>query len=394
MANQHASRKKRGMNVTIDEWKYTAATLGLELYGTARDYSSGLSFDAIASVTEEPIESPDPRNTSMRGRWRVPAAGRAVDVVVLRQVVTLQKNSYYYTRVIARIDRPLFVGLSMRSPRPMDPLFGEGNPVSGVQELDGRFSFAAAYPAEAHAILRRAVTPPNDVVDHLLAASGGRFSEVELSDTTVEVRVSFTADPAAIAPMLDTAAALALLLSTKRPELPRNPAESLVVEALRGFASNARLTFDADRLAAHGHRGTVAVAVRTACEEGAFFTTLALVPAKPENRGLRLARQGTFQFVASFFGSQDVTVGDAELDETFVVKGRDKQEIQAFLAAHPDARRALCALARVADVKVTDRGLTVEWRTVLGEPELTALVAQLPALVGLFDSHVEAAPYR
>lgn len=382
------------MNVTLDEWKYTAATLGLELYGKARDYSNGLSFDAIASVTEEPIESPDPRNTNMRGRWRVAAAGRTLDVLVMRQVVTLEKHSYYYTRVVARIERPLFVGLVMRSPRPMDPLFGEANPVSGVQEIDGRFSFAAAYPAEAHAILRRAVASPNDVVDHVLAASGGRFSEVLLTDTTVELQTSFTADPAAIAPMLDTATALALLLAAKRPDLPRNPAESLVVEALRGFAANARLTFDADRLAAHGHRGSVTVEVHTACEEGAFFTTLALAPARPENRGLRLTRQGTFQFVASFFGSQDVTVGDAEFDETFVVKGRDKQELQAFLGARPDARRALCALARVANVKVTDRGLTVEWRTVLGEPELTSLAAQLPALVGLFDSDVQAAPYR
>jgi hypothetical protein len=382
------------MNVTIDKWKYTAATLGLELYGAARDYSNGLSFDAIASATEEPIESPNPRDTNMRGRWRVAAAGRTLDVVVMRQVVNLEKHSHFYTRVVARIERPLFVGLVMRSPRPMDPLFGEGNPVSGVQEIDGRFSFAAAYPAEAHAILRRAMASPNDVVDHLLAASGGRFTEVMLTDTTVELQTPFTADPAAIAPLLDSAAALALVLSERRPELPRNPAESLVVEALRGFASSARLTFDADRLAVHGHRGTVAVAVRTACGEGAFFTALALVPARPHNRGLRLTRQGTFQFVASFFGSQDVTVGDAEFDETFVVKGRDKQEVQAFLGAHPDARRALCALARVADVKVTDRGLTVDWRTVLGEGELTALANQLPSLVGLFDPDAAATPYR
>lgn len=381
------------MNVTIDEWKYTAATLGLELYGKARDYSNGLSFDAIASVTEEPIESPDPRNTNMRGRWRVAAAGRTLDVLVMRQVVSLEKHSYYYTRVVARIERPLFVGLSMRSPRLMDPLFGEGNPVSGVQELDGRFSFAAAYPAEAHGILRRVVASPNDVVDHLLAASG-RFSEVLLTDTTVELQTAFTADPAAIAPLLDSATALAVLLSGRRPELPRNPTESLVVEALRGFASNARLTFDADRLVAHGHRGTVAVEVRTMCEEGAFFTALALVPARPENRGLRLTRQGTFQFVASFFGSQDVTIGDAELDDTFVVKGRDKREIQAFFGAQPEARRALVALARVADVKMTDRALTVEWRTILGEGELTALLAQVPALVALYDPTAATTPYR
>ena len=194
--------------------------------------------------------------------------------------------------------------------------------------------------------------------------------------------------------MLESAAALALLLSARRPELPRNPAESLVVEAMRGFASNARLTFDPDRLAAHGHRGTVAVEVRTVCEEGAFFTALALVPARPENRGLRLTRQGTFQFVASFFGSQDVTVGDAEFDDLFVVKGRDKREIQAFLGAQPEARRALCVLARVASVKVTDGGLAIDWRTVLGESELAALLAQLPALVGLYDPTASTAPYR
>jgi len=381
------------MNVTIEEWRFAAATLGLELYGRELEYAQGLSYSSLARVREEPLEEPGPENTSMRGRWRVPAAGRQADVLVLRRVVTLSKHTYYYTRAVARIERPLFAGLALQSPRPLDPLFGPPNPQSGEREIDGRYSFAAAYPAEALAILRRAVPWPNDVVDHLLAASE-RWEEVTITDTTVEAQMRFTGDPAAIAPLLDTAAALAALLSARRPDLPRNAAEATTLEAIRGFAARARLTFDPDTLSAHGHVGTVATELRTECEEGRFFTTLTLSPARPLGLGLCLTRQGTFQFIATFFGSKDITVGDPELDDMFVVKGRDESAVRAFLGAHAEARRSLVALAKVAGVRLTDGGLSVEWRTVLGEPEISALLGRLGALVGMFDAKATSLPYR
>jgi hypothetical protein len=172
------------MSVTFDEWKRAAATLGLELYGKAVEYAPGLSFSSLARAHEEPIERPTPENTSMRGRWRVPAAGSSVEVLVLRRVIYRQKRNDYYTRVVARIARPLFVGLLLHSPRPLDPLFGTPNRTSGEREIDGRFSFAAAYPNEALAVLRRSVAWPNDVVDHLVAASE-RWDEVTITDTSV-----------------------------------------------------------------------------------------------------------------------------------------------------------------------------------------------------------------
>ena len=381
------------MSVTFDEWKFAAATLGLELYGKERDYETGLSFSSLARASEEPIERPAPDNTSMRGRWRVQAAGRTAEVLVLRRVVTLEKHSYYYTRVVARIARPLFVGLLLHSPRPLDPLFGTPNPTSGEHEIDGRFSFAAAYPREALAVLRRSVAWPNDVVDHLLAASE-RWHEVTITDTSVELQVTLTSDPAAIAPMLDAAAALATLLASRRPALPRNAVESTVLEALRGFGATTRLTFDGDTMAVRGHLGTVAAELRTECEEGRLFTVLTLAPARPLDLGLRVTRQGTFQFIATFFGSRDITIGDAEVDDTFVIKGRDEGAVRGFFDAHPEGRRSLVALAKVAGLRLSDAGLTVEWRTVLGEAELTALAARMPSLVALLEPSASTSPYR
>lgn len=381
------------MSVTFDEWKRAAATLGLELYGKAVEYAPGLSFSSLARAHEEPIERPTPENTSMRGRWRVPAAGRSVEVLVLRRVIYRQKRNDYYTRVVARIARPLFVGLLLHSPRPLDPLFGTPNPTSGERAIDGRFSFAAAYPNEALAVLRRSVAWPNDVVDHLVAASE-RWDEVTITDTSVELQIALTGDPAAIAPLLDAAAALATLLASRRPNLPRNAAESTVLEALRGFGASTRLTFDADTMAVRGHLGTVAAELRTECEEGRFFTVLTLAPARPMDLGLRVTRQGTFQFIATFFGSRDVTVGDAEIDDTFEIKGRDEAAVRAFFGAQPEGGRALAALAKVAGVRLSDVGISVDWRSVLGEADLTALAARVPSLVALLDPAASNAPYR
>lgn len=379
--------------MTIEEWKFAASTLRLELYGRGKDYAPGLSFSSLARATHDTIDEPSYDNTNMRGRWHVHAAGRSFDVLVMRQAVHGQKHTYHYTRVMARIPRPLFVGLLFSHPRPMAPLFGPPNPMSGERELDGEYSFAAAYPDEALAILRRAVAPPNDVVDHLLAA-GERCTEVTVTDTSVEVQTNFTTDPAAVAPLLDTATALAAILAHRRPALPRNATEATVLETLRGFASRTRLTLDADTLSVRGHLGSVAVELRTESEEGRFFTCLTLAPAKPMDLGLRLTRQGTFQFIATFFGSRDVTVGDEDFDATFVVKGRDEAAVRAFFAASPEGRRALAALGKVAGVWLTDAGLSVEWRTILGDAELTAFTAQLPSLVALLDPSAVTSPYR
>jgi hypothetical protein len=379
--------------MSFEEWKFAASTLRLELYGRGKDYAPGLSFSSLARATHDTIDEPSYSNTNMRGRWHVQAAGKSFDVLVMRQAVHGQKNTYHYTRVMARIPRPLFVGLLFSHPRPLDPLFGTPNPMSGERELDGEFSFAAAYPDEALAILRRAVAPPNDVVDHLLAAAE-RCREVTVTDTSVEVHESFTTDPAAIAPLLHTATALAAILSLRRPPLPRNAAEATVIEALRGFASRTRLTLDADTLSVRGHLGSVAVEMRTESEEGRFFTCLTLTPAKPLELGLRLTRQGTFQFIATLFGSRDVTVGDEDFDATFVVKGRDEAAVRGFFSARPEAVRALTALGKVAGVWLTDAGLSVEWRTILGDAELTAFTSQLMTFVALLDPSAVTSPYR
>lgn len=379
--------------MTFDAWKFAASTLRLELYGRGKDYATGLSFSSLARATHDTIDEPSYDNTNMRGRWHVQAAGRSFDVLVMREAVHGNKHTYYYTRVMARIPRPLFVGLLFSNPRPMDPLFGPPNPMSGERELDGRFSFVAAYPDEALAILRRAVATPNDAVDHLLAAAE-RCREVTVTDTSVEVLENFTTDPAAIAPMLHTATALAAILSLRRPPLPRNATEAIVVEALRGFASRTRLTLDADTLSVRGHLGSVAVEMRTESEEGRFFTCLTLTPAKPLELGLRLTRQGTFQFVANLFGSRDVTVGDEDFDATFVVKGRDEAQVRAFFSANTEGRRAITALGKQAGVWLTDEGLSVEWRTILGDAELTAFTPQLMSIVALLDPSAVTSPYR
>ncbi|MBL9108716.1 MAG: hypothetical protein JNM74_05580, partial [Myxococcales bacterium] len=59
-----------------------------------------------------------------------------------------------------------------------------------------------------------------------------------------------------------------------------------------------------------------------------------------------------------------------------------------------EGRRALAALGKQAGVWLTDEGLSVEWRTILGDAELTAFTSQLMSIVALLDPSAVTSPYR
>lgn len=93
---------------------------------------------------------------------------------------------------------------------------------------------------------------------------------------------------------------------------------------------------------------------------------------------LRLTRQGFFHDVASFFGVQDIEVGDEQFDALVIIKGDDEDAVRAFLT--PVRRSEISALyARFERVSI-DSGQIVALALGACE-EHEALVNAVEALV-------------
>lgn len=92
---------------------------------------------------------------------------------------------------------------------------------------------------------------------------------------------------------------------------------------------------------------------------------------RPFGLGLRIHRQGPWQQVAKFFGSQDIEVGDRAFDDLVVVQGDDPARIATFL--DPGRRMAVHRLvAEYPGVEIGDDG--IEWSTQGRERDADRLV--------------------
>ena len=209
-------------------WRYAAATLGLALHEPTGAYQRGVAFAALARSKGPPATAAPSLDQWMSGRFHVAAARLDVEVLVLTQVV--RSNDQHvpshgtttYVHILARIDPPLFVGLNLLAPRVMQPIFGPSTLVlTGDPFFDDWFTLKATLQPEAAQLLRRMAPPPTDVVDHLRALSASWTLAV--SDTCVDVTMSYTDDPAQLAPAMSAACVAAVLLGARRGQLPRPP---------------------------------------------------------------------------------------------------------------------------------------------------------------------------
>ncbi len=304
-------------------------------------------------------------------------------------------SSTTYTCVVARIDPPLFLGMKLEAPRPMDPIFGpKFNPLTGDPELDRVCGITATKHGAAAHLLRRASSPPNDLLDHLHAlADRGR---VLISDSAVHFRHAYDDDPAAIGPWLTSVAAVAAHVAARRGTLPSDAGEAALLATWRGVADAERLAFDDARLAISGSMGGVQVRLGVETEGTEGYTLLSLEAPRSLGLGLRLSKQGALQFVAGWFGSQDVKVGDPAFDDAFVVKASAEPSVKALLASNPAARHALVGFAsHSTELVLDDERLVVRWPGIADGAALQgALVAARAIAPVLAPSHRAPPAYR
>jgi hypothetical protein len=102
--------------------------------------------------------------------------------------------------------------------------------------------------------------------------------------------------------------------------------------------------------------------------------------------GLSLTKAGFFSGLASFFGREDIEIGDAAFDGEIVVQGGDPRRVRELLT--PSRRMRISRfLASYPDATITDSSLEWSTRGVLRDPQ--RLIAHVNTLVRLAWHMVE-----
>ncbi len=350
-------------------WRYAAATLGLMLLERGYWGREGC-FEKLVRERGRPVDqSPAKTELWMNGRVPVPAVQRDVEVFVLARSVDTSSgtgehvthSTSHYTHVIARIDPPLLMGLELDLQRPVEVFGRMPSIATGDPYFDNELYLNAAMAGPAARLFTRIQAPPGDLVDHLFAIK--RYgTSIHVSDTCVDVQMSFTDDVQRLGPTIAAATALAAYLGARRGPLPRDAEEHARLGPWKACADAERLDFDEARFAVAGTIAGVRARIAVETEKRELFTSLEVQPPRSLGLGLRLSKQGAMQFLAGIFGSQDVRVGDEAFDKAFVIKGTNEAGIKALFGASPAARLALLELlAWSPDLVLTDDGLTARW---------------------------------
>ena len=112
------------------------------------------------------------------------------------------------------------------------------------------------------------------------------------------------------------------------------------------------------------------------------YTRCTVRVTEPLPAGFALAEEGLLSGVSRFFGSQDILVGDSELDAAAMIKGDDEAAVQRLLR-HPSARSAALRVVRFGgQSRLEDHSVRLI---------RYGMCTDTAELVGLMDAATEAA---
>lgn len=288
------------------------------------------------------------------------------------EVVLAPWTDRHACAVVARIDPPLFLGLSaIRS------------------STDRWFEHTGWDPNRVKRVMDEMRAP--------MSAFGALSPTARVMDSTVAVDFFVTAPAEDLVRFIDECTTLAVKLSTVRSTLPRTAGELEQEATWRAFAETMGFSFDGDRM---DIVGTVAGAkLRITLEAEAFGVSTTVVVDFPGSAGLSLSitRQKGPALVNALTGVVDLPTGDAAFDDAFIVSGTPAVTVQR-LFWNVTLRRAVFDLGGAAVVfELGDAHLFARYASPLREEgELGRLVDRIATVVTtLFPNAAQGeGPYR
>lgn len=383
-------------------WTEAARRLGFVLHDAAASgigFHDGASFSHLKRAMGGPARPPFTSAHWMYGTRSVFSSGarapRTVEVLVLVEVVSSGSSSTTYTHTLARIDPPLVVGMRLahtgwlaRKLAPTPNPFGD-------PAIDERVRLDARDPHRAMLLLASRGGPSPNIVRKLAALTD---ASICVCDSSVALYSSdgVVTSPDVLAGRIDHAVTIAAGITEQNAWLPPYTGHAMLEGIFRGFGDAHRFSFDPSRLRLEGEIAGARVRVALESEPGALFTSVVVDLPRSLGLGLRMKPQTSTQFIATFFGGQDIEIGDPIFDDRFVIQGAVPAHVQAALA-NGTLRQVLWQLAHGArDVRIDDARLYFRYpMPPTHESQLHGIVDRVSAAVeGFFPPGPVAGPYR
>jgi hypothetical protein len=306
---------------------------------------------------------------SFAGDW-MSGKKYGVDVSIALETRGSGKNKRTYTVVGAKLPVPLDLGLSLRKHGFVTDLFHKSEDiVVGDAPFDGAFIVSGDEPARVAAALRPST--------RALLVQWCQQASFKLGDGGMSLeRQGVIAEAAWLDWALEVCARIAHELDQARAGVP--PAGTLVYQARawHDFARARGLQLWTAPLCMwgplEGHQ-VFAYAVREGPGRYAFEVSLRF--AQPLGAGLSLKPEGMMDRLASFFGGDDIEIGDDAFDRAFRVKCHDAELARALL--DEGVRGRLTRLQHdVGLVTLDDGGIAVRLPRVPSEPGVVPKTVQ------------------
>ncbi len=107
---------------------------------------------------------------------------------------------------------------------------------------------------------------------------------------------------------------------------------------------------------------------------------------EPLELGLQLKLDGPLAYVSRKLGSQDIETGDADFDNTVIVKGRDPEEVRRFLT-YSRRLQAVRFITLYSSATIDDSGIECEERNVARSPDrIVQTIQRMTALAEQFST--------
>lgn len=334
---------------SADDWATLASALGLTPFVPTAGYTRGMCFPQVRRTMGAPHPPKPSYAHRLGGTWK------GVPVVVLTYDQGSGSNQTTYTGVLAEVDPPVFLGLSVESHGPLDGLFGRSDIVLGDPSVDDRLAIGG-FSAAAVRQFFRGTEEGRIAVGRLLHAVP--YSPY-VSDSVVDLsRAGTLTDPASIAERLDAAVGIARALGRRRVAMPFLPEQEAQAHEWQTFADASGFAFDRARMRLTGtataragdERSTAPgghVEVTLETEPGRVLTSVSVRFPSAVGFGFTVRRTKMPSFLQGLFG-QDIRIGVPAFDDLYLVTGAPEDRVRELLAREP-VPAILAELGRASD---------------------------------------------
>jgi hypothetical protein len=325
------------------DWHTLGRELGLAPFVATTAYVHGQSFRQMKRALGVPAGRVEPSFQHwLYGAWR------GTEIVVLSFEVGSGSSATTYTGVAARVDPPLFLGFGLRPHGFLEGLFGANDVRIGEETADAKLHLTGFVPGQVAVLLS-----PHDAAGSVLVRTclGLLHLDVRVSDSVVVLAEAGVHSSArVIAPMCDAAVALAGAFAARRRAIPSTAQEEARRLEWRRFADQAELAFDPERMKMQG--GVAGSSIEMALEtDGQQICTAVSVRFPQPIAASLTVRQTQMPSFLQRLLTQDIRIGDAELDDAFLITGHPVEAVRAALA-RPGVLAALKLLATRSEVQM------------------------------------------